>query len=70
MLSAHSRSAGSCDRCVSAMVLYELAELALHIRRLPSNNDDITNAGPKTALLDMDRSHFSALCLGRTEEEC
>jgi len=49
MLSAHSRSVGSGDRRVSAMVLYELAELALHIRRFASNNDDITNAGPKTA---------------------
>jgi hypothetical protein len=36
MISAHSRSVGSCDRCVWAMVLCELAELALHIRRLPS----------------------------------
>src|ERR1700722_12450750 len=36
MISAHSRSVGSCDRCVWAMVLCELAELALHIRRLPA----------------------------------
>jgi hypothetical protein len=36
MISAHFRSAGSCDRCVWAMVLCELAELALHIRRLPA----------------------------------
>src|ERR1700761_9284306 len=36
MISAHSRSVGSCDRCVLAMVLYELAELALHIRCLPA----------------------------------
>jgi hypothetical protein len=36
MISAPSRSVGSCDRCVSAMALYELAEPALHIRRLPA----------------------------------
>ena len=36
MISAHSRSVGSCDRCVWAMVLCEPAELALHIRRLPA----------------------------------
>ena len=36
MISAHSRLVSSCDRCVWAMVLCELAELALHIRRLPS----------------------------------
>jgi hypothetical protein len=36
MISAHSRSVGSCGRCVWAMVLCELAELALHIRRLPT----------------------------------
>ena len=36
MISAHSRSVGSCDRCVWAMVLCELAEPALHIRRLPA----------------------------------
>src|ERR1700759_4973895 len=35
MISGHSRSVGSCDRCVWAMVLCELVELALHIRRLP-----------------------------------
>src|ERR1700754_2219011 len=36
MISAHSRSVGSCDRCVWAMGLCALAELALHIRRLPA----------------------------------
>src|ERR1700753_1347275 len=36
MISAHSRSVGSCDRRVWAMVPCELAELALHIRRLPA----------------------------------
>ena len=36
MISAHSRSVGSCDRCVWAMVLCELAELAPHSRRWPA----------------------------------
>src|SRR6202166_2700259 len=38
MISAHSRSVGSCDGWVCAMVVCELEELALHIRRLPATS--------------------------------
>ena len=51
MISGHSRSVGSCDRCVSAMILYELAELALHIRRLPAT----------TTIQPMQRQRLSCL---------
>src|ERR1700754_183262 len=35
-----------------------------------SNDDDTTNAAPKIALLDMDRSHFLHFAWGRTWEQC
>ena len=70
MISAHSRSVGSCDRCVWAMVLCELAELALHIRRLPATTTTQPMQRQRLFCLTWIALISFSLPWGRTWEQC
>jgi hypothetical protein len=70
MISAHSRSVGSCDRCVWAMVLCELAELALHSRRLPATTTTQPIQRERLSCLTWITLMFLHFAWGRTWEPC